>query len=77
MKYDITGRITQHSMKRIDTLRKRMAVRIPSGPLRAQLTSRESRLQLQNMDPLDKQRLRESMGAAQWDKMFEELNKNG
>ena len=36
MKYDITGRITQHSMKRIDTLRKRMAVRIPSGPLRAQ-----------------------------------------
>ena len=70
---DITGRVTQGTVKRIARIRERMSNTIPYGPLREYLTSKESRLQLQNMDPNAKIALRQKMGDEEWNRMLERI----
>lgn len=70
---DMTGKLVQNSIKKVAKLRERMNERIPYGPLRQNLTSKEARVLLQEMDPYDKQSLIQKVGDEEWRRMMEDL----
>ena len=70
---DMTGKLVQHSVKVISKLRDRMDERIPYGPLRENLTKKEMRVQIQNMDPQAKFEVMQRVGDEEWRRMMEDL----
>ena len=76
MKQDITGQVVDRLRGRMTHLRSRMSERIPLGPQKAQLTPREIRLQLQDMDPATKTKLIQGAGPEEWSRLMEDLYGN-
>ena len=70
---DITGVVTTRLRNRLGHLRERMAAQIHLGPDAAQLTPKEIRLQLQDMDPATKSKLIRGAGPEEWSRLMEEL----
>jgi len=70
---DITGRVNQRVHDRVSRLRKRMAVKVPLGPTREKLTVQELRVKIQNMDPVTKQRMMQTVGPEQWSAILDRL----
>jgi hypothetical protein len=73
---DMTGKLVQDSIKIMSRLRGRMDERIPYGPLRKNLTSKEARLLMQEMDPQEKHSLIQKVGDEEWRRMMEDLYGN-
>ena len=73
---DMTGKLVHDSIKIMSRLRGRMDERIPYGPLRKNLTSKEARLLMQEMDPQEKHSLIQKVGDEEWRRMMEDLYGN-
>ncbi len=70
---DVLGETVQRSLRTISLVRGRMTERVPFGPLRANLSSKEARLQIQNLNPAAHQSLQQSMGPDEWAALMEKL----
>ena len=70
---DILGETVQRSIRMIASVRERMTARVPYGPLRANLTSKEARLQIQNLDPATRAKTQAAMGPDEWESLMERI----
>lgn len=71
--FDVTGKVAQRSLKVISRLREQMRDKVPYGPLRSYMTAKETRMALQDMDPVAKQQLMQRVGPEEWSRMMEDL----
>jgi hypothetical protein len=70
---DISGMAVTGVQARLKKLRTRMAVKIPYGPSGSRLTSKEIRMQLQNMDSARKIEMIRGVGPDKWDELMKGL----
>ncbi len=74
---DILGETVQRTVRTMSRLRNRMRERIPYGPLRANLSSREARLMVQELDAGTKLEMMKRMGSEEWENLMDRLYKRG
>jgi hypothetical protein len=74
---DILGQATQRSLTVLSRLRERVNSHTPLGPVREQLSSKEARLRLQQLDPAAKIGMINEMGEEEWYKLVERLTNRG
>ena len=72
-KRDVTGNTVQETLKVISRLREEMSTTIPYGPLRKFLTAKETRLELQRVDPQTKSDFIQRVGDEEWRRMMDDL----
>ncbi len=70
---DVLGESMKRMLGSVGRARERMQTRVPYGPLRQNLSSKEARLAIQNLDPMTKQEMRRGMGDDQWETLMEKL----
>ena len=70
---DVTRLAVERTSEVIVRLREHMKLRVPTGPSRPILTPKQTRMQLQRMDPLTKTTMIEKMGPDAWNVLMEKL----
>ena len=76
MKKDVTGQVIERVLIITRRIRERMEEIVPYGPLSANMSPREQRVQLSKLNPSLKQQAIERMGEEEWLEMMKEIYQN-
>ena len=73
MKRDILGETIQRVNQTLGRVKTNMRDALPTGPSQAQMTPKEARLMIQNLDPVAKANLIRRVGPEEWDRMMDRI----
>ncbi len=76
MERDVLGEAVLRATKALGNTRRSMKKKMPLGPSRTSMTSKEARLAIQKIDPTKKAQMIERVGPDEWDRMMDRLYGN-